>query len=152
LGEGEERAELEQLIRTLGLHEHVALPGFVDNPYAYMARATVFVLSSAWEGFSCVLVEAMACGCPVVSTDCPSGPAEILQGGRYGQLVAVGDASGMAAAILRTIGEARSCTTSAWQHRAMDFTLERAINAYRGILFRPEDSLPPVRRRMQSVS
>jgi glycosyltransferase involved in cell wall biosynthesis len=154
LGEGEARAELEQLIHTLGLDEHVALPGFVDNPYAYMARAAVFVLSSAWEGFACVLVEAMACGCPVVSTDCPSGPAEILEGGRFGQLVAVRDASAMAAAILRTIGEVGSRTTSNSQRRAMDFTLERAINAYGDILFRSED-LPPrdsIRWRMRSIS
>jgi glycosyltransferase involved in cell wall biosynthesis len=154
LGEGEARAELEQQIRTMGLHEHVALPGFVDNPYAYMARAAVLVLSSAWEGLPTVLIEAMACGCPVVSTDCPSGPAEILEGGRFGQLVAVGDASAMAAAILRTIGEVGSRTTSNSQGRARDFTLERAIKAYGDILFRSED-LPPrdsIRWRMRSIS
>ena len=76
LGEGEERPKLEALIRELDLEEDVSLPGFVDNPYAYMARSAVFVLSSAWEGFGNVLVEAMAVGTPVVSTDCPSGPRD----------------------------------------------------------------------------
>jgi glycosyltransferase involved in cell wall biosynthesis len=67
------------------------LPGFVGNPFAYMARASVFALSSAWEGFGNVIAEALACGCPVVSTDCPSGPAEILEQGKYGPLAPVGD-------------------------------------------------------------
>ncbi|NLL58039.1 MAG: glycosyltransferase [Firmicutes bacterium] len=99
LGEGEERFRLEALVKELGLEDDVALPGFVDNPYAYMARAAVFVLSSAWEGLPTVLIEAMACGCPVVSTDCPSGPAEILENGKYGPLVPVGDADKLAEAI-----------------------------------------------------
>jgi glycosyltransferase involved in cell wall biosynthesis len=100
LGEGEERPDLEALIRELGLGADVALPGFVDNPYAYMARAAVLVLSSRWEGFGNVLAEAMACGTPVVSTDCPSGPAEILEGGRWGPLVPMGDVAALTEAIL----------------------------------------------------
>src|SRR5690606_7014711 len=90
LGEGEQREEIERLVAELGLKPHVSLPGFVKNPYAYMARAAVFVLSSRWEGFPNVLVEAMAVGVPVVATDCMAGPAEILENGRYGQLVPVG--------------------------------------------------------------
>jgi glycosyltransferase involved in cell wall biosynthesis len=78
------------LARQLGVTDDIALPGFVENPFAYMARASVFVLSSAWEGFGNVIAEALACGCPVVSTDCPSGPAEILEHGKYGPLVPVG--------------------------------------------------------------
>jgi glycosyltransferase involved in cell wall biosynthesis len=99
LGEGPERAELEALVRTLDLESDVALPGFVDNPYAYLSQASLFVLSSRWEGLPTVLIEAMFCGIPVVSTDCPSGPDEILQGGRYGRLVGVGDPAAMARAI-----------------------------------------------------
>ena len=77
LGEGEERAALERLVQGLGVGADVLLPGFMDNPYAWMSRSAVFVSSSAWEGFSNVLCEALACGCPVVSTDCPSGSAQM---------------------------------------------------------------------------
>ena len=103
LGEGEERSGLENLVRELKLEENVLLPGHVDNPYNYMAQAAVFVLSSAWEGFGNVLVEAMAVGTPVVSTDCPSGPAEILEGGKWGRLVPTGNPAALADAITATI-------------------------------------------------
>jgi glycosyltransferase involved in cell wall biosynthesis len=94
------RAEILALAARLGVAGDVSLPGFVTNPFAYMARAAVFALSSAWEGLANVLIEALACGCPVVSTDCPSGPAEILENGRVGPLVPVGDEVALAAAIL----------------------------------------------------
>ncbi len=81
----------------------MALPGFQPNPFAYMSKASLFVLSSAWEGLPGVLIQALACGCPVVSTDCPSGPAEILEQGRYGPLVPVGDAVAMADAMRSTL-------------------------------------------------
>ena len=87
-------AGLRQLAAGLGVAGDVALPGFVANPFAYMARAGAFALSSINEGLPGVLIQAMACGCPVVSTDCPSGPAEILAGGRYGRLVPPGDDTG----------------------------------------------------------
>lgn len=103
LGEGELRNELQALVNELDLQAHVLLPGFVKNPFAWMANADVFVLSSAWEGFGNVLVEAMACGTSVVSTNCPSGPAEILENGRWGKLVPVGDPEAMANAILDTL-------------------------------------------------
>jgi glycosyltransferase involved in cell wall biosynthesis len=99
LGEGEERPKLEALVRELGLQGEVALPGFVNNPYKYMKRAAVFVLSSRWEGLPTVLIEALALGTLVVSTNCPSGPAEILQGHKE-FLVPVGDANALARAIL----------------------------------------------------
>lgn len=99
LGEGPLRAELERLAEELGLGTHIIMPGFVDNPYAWMRQADLFVLSSAWEGFGNVLVEAMACGTPVVSTDCPSGPAEILEGGELGALVPPRDHEALALAM-----------------------------------------------------
>ena len=103
IGEGEERGKLEKLARELGLQNDVALPGFVANPYKYMKQAAMFVLSSRWEGFANVLVEAMAVGAPVVATDCASGPSEILEGGKWGRLVPVGDVYSLARAILDTL-------------------------------------------------
>lgn len=100
LGEGPERHHLESLVSELGLSEDVDLPGWVGNPYPYMARASLFVLSSRWEGLPTVLIEALYCGLRIVATDCPSGPHEILDGGRYGSLVPVGDHARLAAAIL----------------------------------------------------
>jgi glycosyltransferase involved in cell wall biosynthesis len=103
LGEGPERGRLNTVIRDLQLEADVELAGFAPNPFAYMRRAAAVVLSSRYEGFGNVLVEAMACGTPVVSTDCPSGPSEILEGGRYGPLVAVGDETGLADAMQRVL-------------------------------------------------
>jgi glycosyltransferase involved in cell wall biosynthesis len=100
LGEGEERPGLEGLVRELGLSDHVALPGFRDNAMTYMAGSALFVLSSAWEGLPTVLIEALAAGTQVVSTDCPSGPREILQEGRLGRLVPVGDVAALAGAMV----------------------------------------------------
>ena len=84
---GTGRQELERLATRLGIAKQVSLPGMVDNPFAYMAQADVFALSSAWEGMPGVLIEAMASGCPVVSTDCPGGSREILEDGALGALV-----------------------------------------------------------------
>jgi glycosyltransferase involved in cell wall biosynthesis len=103
LGEGPERARLESLATELGIAADVALPGFVANPYPWMAGAGVVALSARLDGQSNVLVEAMACGTPVVSTDCPSGPREILDQGRAGMLVSVGDSAALAVALVRTI-------------------------------------------------
>ena len=103
LGEGRQRTKLEALAAELGVARDVDLPGFVDNPYAYMARADLFVLSSNCEGAPVVLMEALALGTPVVSTDCPSGPAEILEGGQHGTLVPVGDAAALAEAMTATL-------------------------------------------------
>ncbi len=99
LGEGREREGLEALIKARGLENDVRLEGFVSNPQAYVARSDLFVLSSRWEGLPTVLIEALCCGTPVVSTDCPSGPQEILAGGTYGPLVPVGDAEAFSQAI-----------------------------------------------------
>jgi len=108
LGQGIEQAKLQNLITDLGLKNDVDMPGFVENPYTYMAKAAVFVLSSAWEGFGNVIVESLALGTPVVCTNCPGGPAEILADGKYGWLVPVGDSKTMAEAILKVLsGESK---------------------------------------------
>jgi glycosyltransferase involved in cell wall biosynthesis len=99
LGEGSERSALEALVARLGLQQRVRLPGRVDNPLKYFARARVSALSSHVEGMPNVLVEAMMCGCTPVATDCPTGPRELLQGGRYGYLAKVGDPASIAASL-----------------------------------------------------
>jgi glycosyltransferase involved in cell wall biosynthesis len=126
------QAELMALATSLGVADAVRLPGHLRNPVALMAHAALFVLSSRWEGFGNVLVEALACGTPVVSTDCPSGPAEILDGGRYGRLVPVGDAEALAEAILATLDQPPDPV--ALRARAGAFTVERATDAYLGLL------------------
>ena len=102
LGEGQMRRELEMKVRLYNLVEHISLPGWSDNPYAFMSRAALFVLSSRHEGFGNVIVEALACGCPVVSTDCQSGPAEIVDDPTV--LVPVGDAPALSEAMLKSLG------------------------------------------------
>jgi glycosyltransferase involved in cell wall biosynthesis len=132
LGEGNDRSSLEALVQELGLAEDVALPGFVANPYAYMARAAVFVLSSLYEGLPTVLIEAMAAQTPVVSTDCKSGPEEILEKGKYGKLVPVGDIKGIAEAIISTLDEPPDSETL--RQRAAEYSLESAVAKYRQVL------------------
>jgi glycosyltransferase involved in cell wall biosynthesis len=127
------QAELRALAASLGVARDVDLPGFVANPFAYMTRAGLFALSSAWEGLPTVLVEALACGCPVVSTDCPSGPREILDGGRWGRLVPVGDDVALAEAMELTLAEAPD--RAALRARAAEFSVERATDTYLRLLF-----------------
>lgn len=103
LGEGPLRASLESLARRLGIDDSVDFPGFRTNPYGYMSRAQVFALASTFEGLPLVVIEALASGTPVVSTDCPHGTAEILEDGKWGRLVQVGDWQSMAKAILAVI-------------------------------------------------
>jgi len=133
LGEGTERSHLESLVQNLNLTEDVVFAGFVANPYVYMARATVLVLSSAWEGFGNVLVEAMAAGTPVVSTNCESGPAEILANGQYGKLVSVGDSEEMSEAIMTTLKDIQD--GEVLKQRANEFSLKNAIIEYRKLFF-----------------
>lgn len=132
LGEGPERPALESLVRQLGLTDRAELPGFLDNPFAAMARARVFVLSSAWEGLPGVLIQAMACGTPVVATDCPSGPREILGGGRYGPLVPIRDPQALAQAIGETLD--RPLGADLLQGRAADFSLAAVTRRYLEVL------------------
>jgi glycosyltransferase involved in cell wall biosynthesis len=132
LGEGPERPRLESLVATLGVAGDVALPGFVANPFAYMARSAVFALSSAWEGLPGVLIQALACGCPVVSTDCPSGPSEVLDAGVYGPLVPVGDAPALARA-LESVIEAPP-PRERLRQRARLFSADRSASRYLALL------------------
>jgi glycosyltransferase involved in cell wall biosynthesis len=135
------RRELNGLAAELGVAADVRFPGSVPDALPYMARAAVFVLSSRYEGFGNVLVEALACGTPVVSTDCPSGPAEILDGGRYGVLVPVGDIERMAAAI----GDAldRSPAKEQLRARARSFARDVAAERYlRALLGNPVQVTP----------
>lgn len=133
LGEGEERANLESLITRLNLEEDVHLPGFVQNPYRYLARSGVFGLSSLWEGFGNVLVEALALGVPVVSTDCPGGPSEILGDGRWGRLVPVGDVVPLAEALRKTL--AADHEPEPLKDRAEDFSVDAIVPAYLDVFF-----------------
>jgi glycosyltransferase involved in cell wall biosynthesis len=131
-------AALRAFAAGLGLVEDIALPGFVANPFAYMARAATFALSSVNEGLPGVLIQAMACGCPVVSTDCPSGPAEILAGGRYGRLVPPGDDQALAEAILASL-DAPS-PAALLRERADFFSVERAAAQYERLML--GDAMP----------
>lgn len=128
------KPQLETLIRELGIEADVALPGFVENPHAYMARATVFVLSSIYEGFGNVIVEALAAGTAVVATDCESGPAEILAHGEYGLLAPVGDEAAIATAILKTLDHPPD--PAQLQQRSLDFTIDKVIDQYLAVLDR----------------
>lgn len=103
LGGGSERERLEALAGELGIAEAVSMPGVVANPYAYLAKADLFVLSSLWEGLPNALIEALACGVPCISTDCPSGPREILQEGRFGTLVPMREPEALARAVDQTL-------------------------------------------------
>jgi len=137
IGEGEERPRLQALAASLGIDDAVRLPGFIQNPYAYMARAHLYAVSSAYEGLPNTIIEALACGLPVVSTDCPSGPREILTAGGsggdlLGALVPVGRPEELGEAILGEL----SCPPNRvrLQSRARRFTMERAVRAYMDLL------------------
>lgn len=132
LGDGRQRRKLEALARELGVADRVLFPGFVSNPYAYMARADVLAVSSRWEGFCNVLVEAMALGLPVVSTNCPCGPAEILHGGEFGRLTPVGDADELAQSLYATMSAPLPAETL--KHAVQPYTIENSAMAYRDAL------------------
>jgi glycosyltransferase involved in cell wall biosynthesis len=125
LGEGNQRPLLERMIVDMDLAESIRLAGYQANPHKYVKRASLFVLASVYEGCPLALVEAMALGTPVVSTDCVAGPAEILQYGRYGRLVPVSDPEAMAEAILAAL--AAPPQRRELQERARDFSIETLL-------------------------
>ena len=130
-GTGPETESLKKQASALGINNDISFLGFIENPYAYMAAADVFTLSSKYEGFGLVLIEALACGCPVVSTDCESGPAEILEQGEYGPLVPVGDVEALTA----SIEQALNCPpeSDSLRARANDFNIETAVRHYESL-------------------
>lgn len=132
LGEGPERGALEALVHDQGLEKYIRLPGFVQNPYPYMKNANVFVLSSRWEGLPGVLIEALYCGVPIISTDCPSGAREILAAGKYGSLIPVDDVDVMAQEIIAALrGKALRPPVESWQ----PYMVETIVNQYIDVLF-----------------
>ena len=133
LGVGSEHRNLMLRARALDLESLVHFEGFQSNPYSYMKNAEAFILSSQWEGFGHVLVEAMACECPVISTDCDFGPNEILDRGRYGKLVVVNDMNLMSEVINTVITleeKKRSEVIQKAKDRAQDFSTEKIVRAY----------------------
>ncbi len=145
LGEGKssaQRTELLGLAGALGVGLDVALPGFDPNPLASMARASLFVLPSRWEGLPGVLIEAMACGCPVVSTDCPGGSREILEDGRWGPLVSPGDPDALAQAMADALDT--PLKPEDLRRRAAFFQVERAVEEYLALF---EEVLAPTLAR-----
>jgi glycosyltransferase involved in cell wall biosynthesis len=127
LGEGEKRAALTALAQKLGVGSDVLMPGFIANPYSWMRKSAVFVLSSKFEGLPTVLIEAMQCGISVISADCPSGPAEILEDGRWGRLFQPGDVGALASAIEDALNGKLVADV---RQRAADFSVETAVSRY----------------------
>jgi len=131
LGEGEDRPLLEALIKKLGLEQNVSLPGFVQNPYPYMARATLFVLPSRWEGLPTVLIEALYLGTPIVATDCPGGTREILKDGDYGQLVPVDCPEILAEAMLKSLNcKNPSVPREIYEPYELDFVVDQYLKLF----------------------
>ena len=128
LGEGSERKSLERLVKSLRVNDRVSMPGFVKDPYPWIFASDLFVLSSRWEGFGNVIVEALECGIRVVSTNCKSGPAEILDNGRYGILTPVGDIELLSLAMQTSL--LSECDPQILIDRSKDFLIEEISIQY----------------------
>jgi glycosyltransferase involved in cell wall biosynthesis len=139
VGEGEDRELLEATISELGLGAAVRMAGHQENPYAFLGKADVVVVSSRWEGFCLVIVEALALGRPVISTDCSSGPAEILVQGRFGRLVPVGDSQQMAEALIEVLEGRTRFSPDQLRSRAADFSTTANLGAYLRLLAMDEE-------------
>lgn len=136
LGDGPDRSKLEQLVESLGLKDDVFIPGFLPNPYPYIRAASLFVLSSRWEGLPTVLIEALACSTPVVSTDCPSGPVEILESGRLGRLVPVGNDRTLADAmdVELEVDDGRDYSSHIWNRFSKEASTKRYLDVLNRIM------------------
>ncbi len=145
IGEGKERAKLTALIQELSLEDDVIMPGYQENPYAWMSKAEVFVSSSRYEGFCRVIAEALAIGTPVVSTDCPSGPAEVLEGGRYGVLVETENPDALASGIHALLCDPAQmqALSESGPRRAAHFTPEATVQRFESVL---AEVLPRLRK------
>lgn len=132
IGKGEERYNLERIVKELGLRDSVKIAGFLENPYSIIAASDAFVCSSLWEGFGKVIIEAMVCGAPVISTRCNFGPEEILTDGVDGLLVPVGDDAAMAEAMLKLLAneDIRNRIGKAGEKRAEDFSVEKNVSEH----------------------
>ncbi len=145
-GDGSERPMIETQIKAMGLAQLVRLVGMVQNPLPLMAGSGVLVLPSRFEGLPGVLIEALACGTQIVSTDCPHGPAEILEDGRYGQLVPVGNPEALAEAIERSLNGEFRVEPDLLQARAAEFSVEKATRRYLELAGYDMTTLPPSRQ------
>lgn len=132
VGDGPERQRLQAITKELEIEDRVIFAGFHHDPTVFYHTADVFALTSNYEGFGNVLVEAMSCGTSVVATDCPAGPAEILENGKYGRLVPVGDYESFAEALEETLIKPQDPVLL--QRRALDFLPEKAADAYLELL------------------
>lgn len=136
LGEGELEKNLKNLVKKLGLENDVLFLGWQKNPFKFLAKAKVFALSSLWEGFPNTLIEALACGTPVISTDCPSGPNEIIENAKSGLLVPVKDEKALSQAMIRILEYPITANYFSKQgkEKANDFSIERIIKQYERII------------------
>jgi glycosyltransferase involved in cell wall biosynthesis len=134
LGEGDERHNLEIQSKDLGIEMDVQFAGFIENPYPYMKKASLFVHSSQFEGLPGVLIEALFCGVPIIATNCPGGTREILADGKYGQLVPVGDSSALAQAIERSLSNNSHCVSDeSWKPFEIEHILQQYIAFFNNI-------------------
>ena len=136
LGEGEQRRELERLAARLGIRQDVDLPGFIKNPFPFMRQCSVYVLSSRFEGLPGALIQAMACGAPAVATNCPYGPSEIIEPGKSGILVPVGDEKQLASALDRLLDDQdlRNALSEAGRRATAAFDVPSMIRRYESVL------------------
>lgn len=136
LGKGDDRKRLEEKAKCLSIGDNVSFPGFVENPFSFLRNSSVFVLPSRYEGFGNVIVEAMACGCPVVATNCNSGPAEILGYGEYGKIVSVEDPDEMSSALRSTLEN--PLDSDILTERANEFSVDNKIDDWESAII-PEE-------------
>ena len=138
LGEGPDREKIEKQVQDLSLGDSVLMPGFVDNPFAYMGKADLYLSTSRWEGFHLTIAEAMACGTVPVATDCDYGPREIITDGKNGRLLPVGDVKGISKSLVELLRnkELRDLMSVHAKSRAMDFNVDNIVNDYESMFDR----------------